>query len=261
MTSVVPTFLERIVAHKREELARASEPLETLEARAADAIQHRRSFEQALREANPAIIAELKRASPSKGVLAPGYDPARTAPLYEQGGAAALSVLTDLEFFQGSLDHLRAARSATRIPTLRKDFTIDRYHVIEAAANGADAILLIAAILTVHELRDFRELAETYRMSALVEVHDQADLDRATDSGAHIIGVNNRDLRTFEVRLETSLELAEAIPTGAVRVAESGIRSRDDIQRLSAAGYQAFLIGEQLITSEDPAAEIRKLRA
>jgi indole-3-glycerol phosphate synthase len=263
MTSAVPTVLERIVAHKRAELATAAaeRPIDSLLPNAYRAKADRRDFDAALRAARPSIIAELKKASPSKGLLAPRYAPSATAAAYEHGGAAALSVLTDSQFFQGSLEDMQAARAATRISVLRKDFTIDRYHVVEAAANGADAILLIAAILSDSELRDYREVAESFGMSALVEVHDGEELSRAIDSGSRIIGVNNRDLRTFEVKLETCLALAPRIPTSAVRVAESGIRSRSDIQMLSEAGFQAFLIGEQLITSSDPAAEIRTLRA
>ena len=177
--------------------------------------------------APPAIISELKKASPSKGLLAPEYDPATLAPAYERGGAAALSVLTDSEYFQGSLADLEAARAATRIPVLRKDFTVDPAQIVEAAAHGADAILLIAAILSDAELRDFRELAANYRMASLVEVHDAAELRRALDSGARIVGVNNRDLRTFEVRLETSLDLAAA----DARRRDPGGRERHHLRR------------------------------
>lgn len=247
MTSAVPTILDRIVARKRNELERMRNA--------------RRDFEAALRRPGPSIIAELKKASPSRGVLSPDYNPARTAPLYEHGGAAALSVLTDAESFQGSLDDLRAARSVTSVPVLRKDFTTSAFHIVEAAMAGADAILLIAAVLPGSQLRSLRELAEEFGLAALVEVHDRAELDRAIDSGARIIGVNNRDLRTFEVRLETSLELAPWIPRDAVRVSESGIHSASDVRTLSSAGYDAFLVGEHLITSPDPAAAVRNLLA
>ena len=178
------------------------------------------------------MIAEIKKASPSKGVLAAEFDPAAIAGLYQQGGAAALSVLTDEKHFQGSLSDLEAARAAVRLPALRKDFTIDAYHVHQAAAHGADAILLIAAILSERQMRDFRELAERYRMAALVEVHDEEELEPAVASGARIIGVNNRNLHTFEVSLDTSMRLAEKIPAGVVRVAESGIHSSADVERL-----------------------------
>lgn len=261
MTSALPTVLERIVAHKRLELAARAGNAARVEQAAEAAAQRRRDFAGALRRNGPAIIAELKKASPSKGVLAADYRPRITAPEYERGGAAALSVLTDRDFFQGSLEDLETARSATGIPVLRKDFTLDPYHVVEAAAHGADAILLIAAILGDAELQSLRELAEQYRMTALVEVHDAAELDRALASGASVIGVNNRDLHTFDVKLGTSLDLAERFPGHVTRVAESGIRSPVDIRALSAAGYQAFLIGEHLITAADPAQAVRDLLA
>jgi indole-3-glycerol phosphate synthase len=192
-------------------------------------------------------------------VLVADFDPARVAALYRDGGAAALSVLTDAEFFQGSLDDLAAARRASGLPVLRKDFTIDEFHVVEAAAHHADAILLIAAVLTTVEMRRFRELAESYRMAALVEVHDAVELQSALDSGARLLGVNNRNLHTFEVSLETSLALAERIPSGLIKVSESGIHSRGDIRRLINAGFQAFLVGEHLMKSSDPAAALRAL--
>jgi indole-3-glycerol phosphate synthase len=261
MNSAIPTILERIVAQKRADLPAARRAALDIERRAEAQVGGRRDFEAALRTRRPAIIAELKKASPSKGLLAPGYAPGSLAPAYEQGGAAALSVLTDGPFFQGCLDDLATARTAVRIPVLRKDFTIDPFHVLEAAAWGADAILLIAAILSGAEMRNLRELAESYRMTALVEVHDESELRRAVDSGARVIGVNNRDLRTFEVRLEISLRLAGQMPAETTRVAESGIRSAADIRALSAAGYHAFLIGEHLVTSSDPAASIRDLAA
>jgi len=240
-------MLDRIIIDKKAELAQ----------RRGD----RRDFARALAANPPAIIAEIKKASPSRGLIAADFDPPRIARAYEAGGAAAISVLTDRTHFQGSLEDLDAARSAVRLPVLRKDFTIDPFHVIEAAAHDADAILLIAAVLDDRELRDFRELAANYQMAALVEVHDAEELKRAVASGAEIIGVNSRDLRTFEVRLETSLELAERIPPGVIRVAESGIRTADDVRRLRAAGYHACLVGEHLMTAEDPAAAVRALRA
>ena len=208
---------------------------------------------------SPAIIAEVKKASPSKGVLSADFDPVRIAGAYEAGGAAALSVLTDGPFFQGSLADLQAARSAVSLPVLRKDFTIDPSQILEAAAHGADAILLIAAILTTAEMRTFREVAAQYRLSALVEVHDRAELDRAVDSGAEIIGVNNRNLSTFELSLDVSISLAEFMPKGAVLVSESGIHDAGDIARLRAVGYQAFLVGEHLMKSGDPAGALRAL--
>jgi len=258
MVKALPDILAMIVEQKKLELE-AREP--GVEDRAEQSITQRRDFLAALTGREPAVIAEIKKASPSRGVLAPQFDPAATARLYEQGGAAALSVLTDEKHFQGSLADLEKARAAVRLPVLRKDFTIDAYHVHQAAAYGADAILLIAAILSERQLRDFRELAERYRIAALVEVHDEEELKPAVASGARIVGVNNRDLRTFEVSLETSLGLAEKIPAGIVRVAESGIHSAADVARMRAAGYQAFLVGEHLMKSGDPVAALEALLA
>lgn len=256
MVKALPDILAAIVEQKRLELA-VREP--DLEARAERSIGQRRDFLGALNARQPAVIAEIKKASPSKGVLAKTFNPGGIARAYEQGGAAALSVLTDEKHFQGSLADLGGARAAVRIPVLRKDFTIDPYHVHQAAAYCADAILLIAAILSEHEMRDFRELAERYRMSALVEVHDEDEVKAAVGSGARLIGVNNRDLRTFEVKLETSLRLADKMPSDVVRVAESGIHSSADIRQLRSAGYEAFLVGEHLMKSDDPVAALRAL--
>ena len=199
--------------------------------------------------------------SGSKGILTHDFDAARLAGAYERGGAAALSVLTDESFFQGSLADLQTARARVGIPVIRKDFTIADAHVLEAAAHGADAILLIAAILTGREIRDFREAAARYRMAALVEVHDRRELDVAIAAGSEIIGVNNRDLTTFSVSLGTSLRLAEHMPAGVVRVSESGIHDAGDIAKLRAAGYTAFLVGEHLMKSGDPAAALERLVA
>lgn len=259
MVREVPDILARIVEHKRAELARDFARREELERRA-DARTDYRDFRAALTAHPPAIIGEIKKASPSKGVLAPGeFDPAAIARTYQSGGAAALSVLTDRQFFQGSLDALEAARAAVPLPVLRKDFTLDPFHVIEAAAHGADAILLIAALLEEKDMRDLRELAARHRMAALVEVHDATELETALGSGAEIVGVNNRNLHTFEVALETSLQLAERIPANVVKVSESGIHSRADVTRLAAAGFHAFLVGEHLMKSADPAAALREL--
>jgi indole-3-glycerol phosphate synthase len=256
MVKAIPDILAQIVEQKKLELA----VRETgIEARAEQSISERRDFLAALTGQAPAVIAEIKKASPSKGLLAAEFDSASIARSYEEGGASALSVLTDEKHFLGSLSHLESARAAVRLPVLRKDFTIDAYHVHQAAAHGADAILLIAAILSERQMRDFRELAERYRMAALVEVHDEEELRPAVASGARLIGVNNRNLHTFAVNLETALRLAEKIPAGVVRVAESGIHSSEDVQRLRAAGYQAFLVGEHLMKSGDPAGALRAL--
>jgi len=258
MVKALPDILATIVEQKKLDLA-AREP--DVEQRAERSIAQRRDFLAALTGRQPAVIAEIKKASPSKGVLATEFHPAAIARLYEQGGAAALSVLTDEKHFQGSLSDLESARGATQLPALRKDFTIDAYHVHQAAAHGADAILLIAAILSERQMRDFRELAGRYRMAALVEVHHEEELEPAIASGARIIGVNNRNLHTFEVSLETSVRLADKIPAGVVRVAESGIHSSADVQRLRASGYQAFLVGEHLMKSGDPMGSLRALLA
>lgn len=235
--------------------------METWERLAASRDGDHRSFSAALSARQPAIIAEVKKASPSKGVLSRDFDPARIAAQYEQGGAAAISVLTDESFFQGSLGDLEAARSAVSRPVLRKDFTIAPANIVEAAAHHADAILLIAAILSEREIRDFREIAARYRLDALVEVHNLAELETAVGAGSRIIGVNNRDLATFEVTLETSLRLAEHMPDGILRVSESGIHDAADVARLRGAGYHAFLVGEHLMRSGDPAAALGRLVA
>jgi indole-3-glycerol phosphate synthase len=257
MVKAVPDILARIVGHKRDELAASVERRAEVEKRAATR-PAARDFRRALAAQTPAIIAEIKKASPSKGVFREDFDAARIAKKYT--GAAALSVLTDRAYFQGSLADLEAARAAVEIPVLRKDFTIHEFHVIEAAAHGADAILLITAVLEEIELRRFRELAASYGMAALVEVHDAAELDAALASGAEIVGVNNRDLRTFEVHLETSLLLADKIPASILKVSESGIHSREDVVKLTGAGYRAFLVGEHLMKSPDPAAALRALQ-
>jgi indole-3-glycerol phosphate synthase len=260
MAVAVPDILARIVEHKRTVLVRACANRAELERRATDRTSGR-DFTAALTTALPAIIAEIKKASPSQGIFQHDFEPAAIAKLYASGGAAALSVLTDEEFFQGKLPDLAEARAAVTIPVLRKDFIIDEVQVIEAAAHGADAILLIAAILDAAEMRRFRELAAQYGMAALVEVHDDFDLDAALDSGAEIVGVNNRNLHTFQVTLDTSLRLAQKIPAGVVKVAESGIHSRADVGLLRAAGFEALLVGEHLMKSADPVAALQELRS
>ncbi len=254
-----PDILTRIVAAKREELALCAPLIEQWEGEADLRLATRRDFRAALAARTPAIIAEVKKASPSRGVLAADFDPVRIARTYQRGGAAALSVLTDTPYFQGSLADLQAARAAVEIPVLRKDFTIATSQILQAAAHGADAILLIAAILTERELRNFREAAGRYGLAALVEVHNRRELDAAIGSGATLIGVNNRNLHTFEVTIETSLELARHMPAGALLVSESGIHTSADVARLRAAGYSAFLVGEHLMKSPDAAEALRAL--
>jgi indole-3-glycerol phosphate synthase len=264
MVHAIPDILARIAGAKRAALTRSHRDLAALEISAAARTDFR-DFRAALTshsiEPRPAIIAEIKQASPSKGTLTSRFDPVAIAQMYASGGAAALSVLTDEEFFQGSLADMEAARAAVSAPVLRKDFTVGEFHVIEAAAHGADAILLIAAILDVSEMRRFRELAASYRMAALVEIHNEAELDAAIASGAEIVGINNRNLHTFEVTLETSLRLAAKIPAGVLKVSESGIHSRADVTRLQDAGFDAFLVGEHLMRAADPVAALRALQS
>jgi indole-3-glycerol phosphate synthase len=252
-------ILGEIVFHKQFEVKDLLDRADSLERRAADRKSDRRNFLESLLSHQPAIISEVKKASPSKGLLQPDFDPAAIARQYEQGGAACLSVLTDARHFQGKLDDLSSARAATQLPALRKDFTIHPVQIYEAAAHGADAVLLIAAVLESSELRQLREIASSLEMAALVEVHDEEDLRRAIDSGAGIIGVNNRNLETFEVSLKTSLRLSEKMPSDVVRVSESGISTRADVDVLRGAGFHAFLVGECLMRSPDPSASLRAL--
>lgn len=254
------TILDRIVASKRLEIARLRE--QTCEAdwlRKLETAPQVRDFEQALRRPGMQVIAEIKRASPSAGSIRADADPVQTALAYAAAGAACLSVLTDGPFFQGSLDDLRAVRAAVALPTLRKDFILDRLQVWEARAAGADAVLLIAEILDDRTLREL--LAEIHRhgMTALVECYEAANLERVVAAGARVIGINNRNLHTFEVRLEHTLELASRVTANRVLVSESGIKTREDMVRLEGAGVKAVLIGETLMRSTDPAATLRHL--
>jgi indole-3-glycerol phosphate synthase len=252
-------LLGEIVQQKTQEVADLHSRAALLEQQAHERKSHPRPFAQALRGREPAIIAEIKKASPSKGVLRPDFHPAFIAHAYEQGGAACLSVLTDKQYFQGSLRDLEAARAAVNLPVLRKDFTIDRVQIFEAAAHGADAVLLIAVILSISELQTLRELASSLGLASLIEVHDQEDLFKAIDSGAEIIGVNNRDLDTFQVSLDTSLRLSYLMPANVIRVSESGIHTRADIDLLRGAGFHAFLVGESLMRAPDPVALLKSL--
>ncbi len=252
-------ILSEILQHKQAEVADLHTRAAALEQAAYERKSPVRDFAGALRASQPGIIAEIKKASPSKGTLQPEFHPAFLAHAYEQGGAACLSVLTDRQYFQGALLDLEAARAAVSLPVLRKDFVIDRLQIFEAAAHGADAILLIASALDISDLTSFRELAASLGLASLVEVHDHEELDQAVDSGAEVIGVNNRSLDTFEVSLDTSLRLSLCMPTNVLRVSESGIQSRVDIDLLHGAGFDAFLVGESLVTSPDPAAALRAL--
>ncbi len=238
-------ILDTIVARKHEEVAALKERgLPQLE----QPVEPPRGFIRALTAApGVAIIAEAKKASPSKGVIQPDFDPVRIARNYKQGGAHCLSVLTDVDFFQGALAYIPLVREAVNLPVLRKDFIIDPLQIEEARAVGADAILLIAAILDVEQLRDFRLLAESLGMDALVEVHDERELDAALAAGSRLIGVNNRNLNDFTVSLETTFRLLQKIPKTTPVVSESGIASVSDMLRLKAAGVKAALIGESLM--------------
>lgn len=256
------TQLERILAHTRLEVRerRAAADLALLERRAAE---HRpRGFTAALREAaasGPAIIAELKKASPSRGLIRPDFDVVALATSLEAAGAAALSVLTDKEYFQGSLENLTRASAAVRIPCLRKDFMVDAFQIVEARAAGADAILLIVAALTDDELKNLYVEAQRYELDVLCEVHDRAELERAVALGFTVIGVNSRNLHTMQVDPQTQIELAQLLPRSVVRVAESGIAGASDIARMTEAGYDAFLVGESLMREVDPSAALAGL--
>jgi len=254
-------ILERIAAVKRQEVAagRARRDLASVRA-AAEASGRARDFAGALQRrvggGEAAVIAEIKKASPSKGVLREDFRPAEIAASYEQHGATALSVLTDESFFQGSADYLAAARAATALPALRKDFIVDVWQVFESRAMGADAILLIAALLVDHEMRDFEAAAHALGMSVLVEVHDHSELDRALALQTPLIGINNSNLRTFEVSLETTLALLARIPEGRLVVTESGIATPVDVRRMREAGVHAFLVGEAFMRATDPGAAL-----
>ncbi len=255
------TYLDRIVAAHRAAAAADERPLAPLLEAAAGAPPVR-PFAGALRgHEGVAVIAEIKRRSPSRGQLAPGLVAAEAAQIYQAGGAAALSVLTDAEFFGGSPADLGQARAACRLPVLRKDFTVDPRDVLDARIMGADAVLLIVAALDDAELGTLVALAAEVGLDALVEVHDEAEIDRALAAGATVVGVNQRDLVTFAVDPDRALRLAPLLPPEAVRVAESGIAGPGDVDRLAGAGYDAVLVGEWLVTSSDPAQAVRSLRA
>jgi indole-3-glycerol phosphate synthase len=256
----VATYLDEIVASHRAVAQRDERPLERL-VEAARLAHPTRPFAAALQyEERLAVIAEIKRRSPSKGDLAPGLVPGVVAKAYADGGATCLSVLTDSRFFGSLPDDLSEAAQATDLPVLRKDFTVSARDVCDARLMGADAVLLVAAILDDHELRAFHELAMELHMEALVEVHDEAELERALAVGATLVGVNQRDLTTFEVDTQRALRMAGAIPDGVVKVAESGIAGSADATLLCQAGYDAVLVGESLVTSPDPAAAVTDLR-
>jgi len=253
-------ILDRIVEARRESVAHRKRVLPEVALKmAVEKVDPPRDFEGALTRRGLNVIAELKKASPSRGMIRREYSPAALAPVLEAAGAAALSVLTEEDFFSGSLQDLKAARRATGIPVLRKDFIIDPWQVWESRAAGADSFLLITAIVEDQALGEMLALGRSLQMEPLVEVHSGEELDRALAVGARIVGVNNRDLRNFEVRLETSLDLVEAIPEDCVAVSESGLATHDDLARLQSAGFDAFLIGEQLMKEADPSLLLREL--
>jgi len=259
-------ILSRIVAVKREEVAAAQnkKPLELVRADAESRVLTR-DFVGALRAkiaaGRPAVIAEIKKASPSKGVLCEDFIPADIAQTYAEHGAACLSVLTDVEFFQGRVDYLKQARASCQLPVLRKDFIIDAYQVYESRAMGADAILLIAAILDDAQMKEFETIARRLDMAVLVEVHDAAELVRALNLKTPLIGINNRNLKTFEVSLDTTLALMKDVPADRLLVTESGIHSREDVLRMGAAGINAFLVGEAFMRAPDPGEALAALFA
>jgi indole-3-glycerol phosphate synthase len=255
-------YLPEILAHTREVVAERKAVANLRAMERAAAAHEPRGFARALRVAaavGVAVIAELKKASPSRGLIRTEFDAAALAAELEAGGAAVLSVLTDERFFQGSLENLRRASAAVRIPCLRKDFMVDGFQVLEARANGADAILLIVAALTDAELRGLRESAREFGLDVLCEVHHAEELERALELDCECVGVNSRDLRTFEVSLERACELAARLPAGVVKVAESGIHGAADMRRLRSVGYEAFLIGESLMRQPEPGIALREL--
>lgn len=261
MIAKTGTVLDKILATKQEEVEalHARTPLAQLQARSAD-LPPTRGFADALRQPEVALIAEVKKASPSKGIIRADFDPVALARAYEVGGASCLSILTDEQYFQGHLDYLSEIRASVALPLLRKDFMIDDAQIYEARIAGADAILLIvAAIPDAPRLREMRELAESLSLAALVEVHTADELDIAAESGATLLGVNNRDLKTFDVRLELFETLAPRFPAGAVAVAESGIFTFADVERVRQAGADAVLVGESLMRQADVTEATRKL--
>lgn len=262
--SDTPDILRKILRHKADEVAARSQQLPLPElGRRAQVADPVRPFLQAIKQrierGDPAVIAEVKKASPSKGVLREAFDPAEIAVSYEEGGATCLSVLTDKDFFQGAHEYLQTARAACTLPVLRKDFIIDEYQVFEARAIGADCVLLIVAALGDAQLRELSGLATHLDMDALIEVHDQDELERALRLGAPMVGINNRSLHTFETRLDTTLELLEHIPDDRTVVTESGIHTPEEVAMMREHGVHTFLVGEAFMTAPNPGAKLREL--
>lgn len=262
----VPAVLRDILHRKREEVGqrRRTRSLASLESAITEQSVPRgfaRAVQTAAGEPRSAVIAEVKKASPSKGVIREDFDPPQIAASYERGGAACLSVLTDVDFFQGSDDYLRAARAACGLPVLRKDFVLDPYQVVEARALGADAILLIVAALEQVQMLELAAVAAEVGCDVLVEIHDRAELDRALDVASPLLGINNRDLRTFESTVETTFALLPHVPADRIIVTESAIHTREDVARMRDAGVHAFLVGEAFMRAEDPGERLRELFA
>lgn len=259
-----PGILKKILKRKAEEVRERNKklPIKTLKQRATDVPPCRgfyRAIHSRLEQGQPAVIAELKRASPSRGILREDFDPAAIAKSYEKGGATCLSVLTDEEFFQGSDEYLRLARAACSLPVLRKDFMIDPYQVHEARAIGADCILLIAAALDDEQMLEFTDTAQEYGMDVLVEVHNREELERGMMLRTPMIGINNRDLNTFETRLETTIDLLVDVYEDRSIITESGIHSRDDVMKLRRHGVNAFLVGEAFMAAQDPGKKLKDM--
>jgi indole-3-glycerol phosphate synthase len=264
MTGDTPTILRKILQRKREEVRErsAKDSLSSLEGRIGEQ-SPARGFAAALQaraaETEPAVIAEVKKASPSKGVIRADFRPADIAASYQSGGATCLSVLTDIDFFQGSDAYLQEARAACELPVIRKDFTIDPYQVIEARAMSADAILLIVAALEDEQMRELAQTAEEVGIDVLVEVHDRAELERALELSTPLIGINNRDLHTFDTRLETTLELLPYMPQDRLVVTESGIHTEEDVALMRNHQVYSFLVGEAFMRAPDPGAMLREM--
>ena len=264
MTAAQADILKTILQRKKEEIAERSRKtgIQAMMERAQAADRVRgfiAAIEQRIADGQPAVIAEIKKASPSKGVLREQFDPAEIAQSYQRHGAACLSVLTDRDFFQGGEAFLEQARSACSLPVIRKDFIIDPYQVYEARAIDADCILLIVAALDDHGLKELLDLAHELNMDVLMEVHDDAELERALATGARLIGINNRNLRTFETRLSTTLDMLDSIPDERIVVTESGIHTREDVQLMREHDVHTFLVGEAFMRADDPGEKLAEL--
>ncbi len=254
-------ILDTIVAHKRKELSVEQDqvPLSELKSKLTDTPPTQDFFGAISNPDSTNLIAEVKKKSPSKGIIRADFDPLQIAYTYQENSAAAISVLTDKHFFDGNLSYLSSIRKAVHLPLLRKDFTIDPYHIFQARVAGADAVLLIVAVLTPDELKEYIEMASSLSLASLIEVHTEEELEIALDADAEIIGINNRDLRTFRTTLDTTFKLLELIPEGKVVVSESGIYTRDDVTALREVGVNAILVGESLMRSQDIGEKVREL--